>query len=86
MDPWEIILYPYMTEKSIKNIATTNEIVFIVTRASTKKQIKWAVQRLFEVKVKSIRTLIDTNGTKKAFVKLMPEFKATDIATKFGML
>ena len=61
-------------------------MVFIVNRRANKKQIKWAVEKVLEVKVESINTMIDQKGRKKAWVRLSKDFSASDIATKFGML
>lgn len=84
MDPYKTIRYPYLTEKSVAAIERTNELVFVVTRTSNKRQIKEAVEKAFEVKVAKVNTQIK-DGEKKAFVKLRPEFKAIDIAAKLGL-
>jgi ribosomal protein uL23 len=86
VDPWSIINHPLLTEKGIGKIESENKLIFIVKRKSTKKQVKWAVEKLLEVKVDDVNTLIDEKGRKKAFVKLNKEFNASDIATRFGML
>ena len=85
-DPWKIIHHPLLTEKSIGMIESQNTLTFITRVKSDKKQIRWAIENALEVKVKKIRTLIDAKGRKKAFVKLTKDFKASDIATRFGML
>jgi large subunit ribosomal protein L23 len=38
------------------------------------------------VKVVRVTVLTTPQGTKKAFVKLHPEFKASDVAIKLGIL
>lgn len=86
MDPFKILKYPYMTEKSTALIEKENKIVFIVDQKATKKQIKEAFEKLFEVKVEKINTTITAKGEKKAFIKLKPKFKAIDVATKLGMV
>lgn len=86
MDPYKILRYPHMTEKSIALIEKENKVVFIVERKATKEQIKDAVEKAFEVKVDKVNTQITMRGEKKAFVKLKPEFKAADIAVKLGIL
>jgi len=86
VDPWSILHFPLLTEKAIGKIETENKLVFIVRRNSTKKQIRWAVERALEVKVDDVRTMIDNKGRKKAWVKLNKAFSATEIATRFGML
>lgn len=86
MDPYKILKYPYATEKSVALIEKENKIVFIVDRKATKKQIKEAFEKLFEVKVQSVNTMITLKGEKKAFIKLKPEFKASDVAIKLGII
>jgi len=86
MDPWKILKYPYLTEKSISLVEQENKIVFVVDRKSTKKQIKEAFEKAFEVKVEKVNTEIMFTGEKKAFIKLKPEFKAGDVAIKLGII
>lgn len=86
IDPWTIVIHPLLTEKALGKVENENKITFIVRRESNKKQIKWAVEKALEVKVKDIRTVIDNKGRKKAIVKLTKEFNASEIATRFGML
>jgi len=86
VDPWTIIKYPLLTEKIINTIEKENKLVFIADLDSTKRQIKWAVEKALEVKVYSVNTSVDRKGRKKAYVRLNKEFRALDIATRFGML
>jgi large subunit ribosomal protein L23 len=86
MDPFKVLLYPLVTEKSVGMIEKENKIVFIVDRTANKKLIKEAFEKLFGVKVEKINTLITKDGKKKAFIKLKKEFKASDIAVKLGIL
>jgi large subunit ribosomal protein L23 len=54
---YDIILSPAITEKT--TVASEhNQVVFKVARAATKPQIKEAVEKLFDVKVKSVNTHI----------------------------
>ena len=85
-DPWSILAYPLLTEKCIAGIERDNKLVFIVNRRASKKQIRWAMEKALGVKVANINTHIDREGRKKALIKLKPEFRAADIATRFGML
>jgi large subunit ribosomal protein L23 len=41
---------------------------------------------MYEVKVADVHTLITPQGVKKAFVKLKPEYRASDVAIKLGIL
>ena len=86
MDPFSVLKHPHMSEKSISLIEKENKIVFVVDRKATKKQIKYAFEKFFGVKVEKVNTLITPKGEKKAFIKLAPKFKASDVATKLGIL
>ena len=86
MDPYDIILYPLMTEVASRLIETENKLVFIVNIKATKGDIKRAVEELYDVKVEKVNVVITPKGQKKAFVKLNPEYKASDIAIKLGIL
>lgn len=86
MDPLKILKFAHMTEKSVALIEKENKIAFVVDRKTDKKQIKEAVEKVFDVKVDKVNTLITPAGEKKAFVKLKPEFKAIDVAVKLGIV
>ncbi len=85
-DPYKIIIRPLHTEKALSKIEKENTLVFIVDRRATKHDIKRAVETIFNVKVEKVRTLITPRGEKKAYVKLAPEYKATEIATQLGLI
>ncbi len=53
-----IIRRPVITEKSALMQQYQNAHVFEVERAATKLQVKEAVQKLFDVKVLNVRTMI----------------------------
>ena len=86
MDPYEVILYPLMTESASLMVERENKLVFIVNLKATKLEIKKAVEELYEVKVEKVNIAVTPDGEKKAFVKLSPEYKATDVAIKLGIL
>ena len=54
---YDVILSPVITEKATL-ASERNQVVFKVARAATKPQIKEAVEKLFDVKVKSVNTHI----------------------------
>lgn len=86
MDPYDVVLYPVMTEVTSRLLETENKLVFIVSIAAKKADIKRAVEELYEVEVKSVNTAITPKNEKKAFVKLHPNYKAVDVAIKLGIL
>ena len=53
---YDVILSPIITEKAT-NASEHNKVVFKVALTATKPQIKEAVEKLFDVKVKSVNTL-----------------------------
>ncbi|MDI3468083.1 MAG: LSU ribosomal protein L23p (L23Ae) [Pseudolabrys sp.] len=62
---YDVILAPVITEKA--TIASEqNKVTFKVAATATKPQIKDAVEKLFDVKVKSVNTLV-REGKKKMF-------------------
>jgi len=86
MDPYKILKYPHMTEKSIGLVERENKLVFITQREATKPQIKQAFEQAFKVEVESINTLITRSGEKRAFIKLKPKHNAADIAVRLGII
>lgn len=86
MDPYDVIMYPVMTEVSSRILEAENKLVFIVSKKATKRDIKLAVEDLYDVLVDKVTSCITPKGKKKAFVKLHPDYKAVDIAIKLGIL
>ena len=86
MESHDIIFYPLMTESASLMVEKDNKLIFIVNLKAGKDDVKKAVEQLYEVKVAKITTLITPQGEKKAFVKLAPEYKASDVAIKLGIL
>jgi len=86
LNPWDILIAPHLSEKSIGLVESQNKLVFIVNVKAKKNQIKWAVEKAFDVEVEKINILHDRKNRKKAFVKLKDKYNALDIATRLGML
>jgi large subunit ribosomal protein L23 len=61
---YDVILSPVVTEKAT-TASQHNQVVFRVARDATKPQIKEAVEKLFNVKVKGVNTLILKGKTKR---------------------
>ena len=86
MESTEVIFYPLMTESASLMVEKDNKLIFIVNVKAGKSDVKRAVEQLYEVKVDKVTVLITPQGEKKAFVKLKPEYKASDVAIKLGIL
>lgn len=85
-DPAKILIRPLHTEKALILLERNNTLTFIVDRNATKNEIKYAIEKMFNVKVIKINTLITPKGEKKAYIKLAPEYNASDIASRLGIL
>jgi len=86
MKPDEILTYPLMTESASIMVEKDNKLIFVVNLKAGKADVKRAVEIMYEVKVDKVNLLITPQGVKKAFVKLKPEYKASDVAIKLGIL
>jgi large subunit ribosomal protein L23 len=61
---YDIIVSPVITEKAT-NLTEQNKVVFRVSPKATKPQIKEAVEKLFDVKVTGVNTLVTKGKTKR---------------------
>ena len=75
-----------ITEKALRLAEKENKITVIVDRAATKKQVADETQKLYNVKVEEVNTLITPRGEKKAYVKLSKEHSAMDLLSRLGVL
>ena len=80
-----ILEAPFISEKSTNAAEKNNQFVFKVKKSATKKQVKSAVELMFEVEVESVhvlnvkgkikragKTMGKRSDWKKAYVKLKP--------------
>ena len=87
-NPHTIVLKPLITEKSTVATELGNAYTFKVATDANRIEIKWAVEEIFDVKVKKVNTLCQqgkrkrigrnvgfTTGFKKAIVTLVPGHK-----------
>ncbi len=84
-DAQKILRRPYVTERTFEQIEKDNKLCFIVDDKVSKSQIASAVEALYEVKVRAVNTARTIRG-KKAFVRLLHENKAAELATKLGLV
>lgn len=82
---YDVILHPFVTEKTMAAMERENKLEFVVRRDATKHAIKTAVERAFDAKVALVNTKIGTDGQKHAIVKFAPETKAEDVGTRIGI-
>ncbi|MDI9395079.1 MAG: 50S ribosomal protein L23 [Euryarchaeota archaeon] len=79
------INYPFITEKAM-TMLDENKLQFIVDTRSNKKQIVEDVEKMYEFKVKSVRTMTTMKGRKKAIITFEEPESANEIATRIGLM
>ncbi len=82
--PNEVLLKPYVTEKTLLMIEKENKLTFIVVKSATKSQVKHAMEKLFNVKVDKVNFIISKYG-KKAIIKLNKEYSAEELGVRLGI-
>ena len=85
MDSYSIIIKPHVTEKTMNLIDANNEIAFVVRRSANKNQIKRAFVDLYEEEVERVNTHITPKGEKVAYIKLVEEEMAEELAVRIGV-
>ena len=81
-----LIRYPSITEKNTILRENQNKYVFEVVKNATKPEIKEAVEKLFNVNVESVNTLV-VKGKKKRMgrnVGFRPDWKKAIVKIKAG--
>jgi len=66
---YDVIKRPIITEKAVSTKENLGQVTFEVDRRAGKRIIKDAVEQLFDVKVKSVRTM-NFNGKEKRFGRM----------------
>ena len=85
-DEFRIIRAPLTSEAAMKKIEDHNTLVFLCDPKANKREIKKAVEKLYEIVCKKVNTLIRPDGQKKAYVKLTGDFDALDVANRIGVV
>ena len=85
-DPRKIILKPLLTEKSTRMKDVSNTVAFAVDRRANKIEIKRAVQKMFDVRVRTVRTMIVHGKVKRMgrFEGRRPDWKKAFVTLKEG--
>ncbi len=73
-DPYQVIIRPIITEKSMRLKEEENKYTFEVHPKATKKDIKDAVEKLFDVKVEKVNT-INVKGKRKRVGRVVTKRK-----------
>ena len=83
MNAYDIIIQPWLTEKSMEARSTQQRLEFIVRRSASKDEIAKAVETIFDVEVEKANVRNSKHG-KHASVKLAEGYDAEDAAMRLG--
>ena len=83
MNPYDVIIQPWLTEKSMEARSTEQRLEFIVHRSATKQQIARAIESIFNVEVAKVNVRNSKHG-KHASVRLAEGYDAEDAAMRMG--
>lgn len=78
--------YPFVTEKAMVLLENRNKLQFLVTNEASKGEIRREIEKAFGQKVRSVRTLMDTHGGKKAIVSFENDKAAEEILSRLGIM
>ena len=56
-EPYQVVIKPVITEKSTRQIEQDNVYTFLVSPDANKNEIGYAVEKLWDVKVRDVRTV-----------------------------
>lgn len=70
-EAWDVIVAPVITEKTADEMETLSTYTFIVARDANKIEIGQAVERLWDVTVKDVRTMRYPGKARRAFLGRM---------------
>lgn len=84
-DLLNLVKYPSLTEKSI-NLYGDRQYTFIVDRSLTKTQIKYIIEKIFNVSILGVNTCILPTKTRRVgkFLGKRPRYKKAYVKLKEG--
>ncbi|HEY8450371.1 MAG TPA: 50S ribosomal protein L23 [Bacillota bacterium] len=83
--PYDVILRPVVTEKSMAQVAD-GKYTFVVDRRATKPEIRRAVEELFNVEVERVNTITMRGKVRRMgrYVGRRPDWKKAIVTLKEG--
>jgi len=82
--PYQVILHPFVTEKTLFQMERENKLEFVVHLKADKIDIKWAFEQMFEAPTVKINVKIKKDG-KHAIIKLKEGTSAEEIGMRIGV-
>jgi large subunit ribosomal protein L23 len=81
-DPRSVLIRPLITEKGTRQKETSQTYLFEVARDANKLEIKHAVEKLFGVKVVTVRTMMHHGKTRRLgrYSGVRPDWKKAAVS------
>ena len=73
----DLLLRPIVTEKVTSQTEKFNRYAFVVSKDANKIEIKKSVETIYNVSVKSVRTMNYYGKTKNRFTKISPSYPSS---------
>lgn len=83
---YDVIRKVVVTEKATRMIEFENKLTFEVARSASKPIIKLLIENELGKKVKSVNTVNDITGKKRAIVTFVDESAASDLSSELGLV
>jgi len=83
VNPYDVIMMPWITEKAMEARSTDNRLEFLVRRTANKNDIAAAVEILFDAEVAKVN-IRNTKYGKLASVRLAEGYHADEAAMRLG--
>lgn len=86
MNPYSVLMKPLLSEKSNRCRENENKYTFLVAPKATKKDVKSAVEKVFNVTVEGVTTLVTRGKVKRRGnnVAKLPNTKKAVVTLKQG--
>lgn len=83
---YDVFIRVIVSEKSTRLMEFDNKLVFEIVKNANKSLIKMLIENEFKKKVKSVSTVNNINGEKRAIVTFLEENTASDLASELGLI
>ena len=80
MHDYDVVIRPVMTEKTDVMADDNNQYVFEVVKSANKRQVKQAIETIFEVSVTDVRTMVMPGKSRRwgRIIRKTPSWKKSD--------
>lgn len=86
MHDYDVVIRPIMTEKTDVMADDNNQYVFEVMRKANKRQVKAAIEKIFEVDVVDVRTMVVPGKSRRwgRIIRKTPSWKKAIVTLNAG--